>query len=327
VITQRLDSVRTNRDRVKARLLDDGAGATRKLKGFFGRGRRRDSVDTAINPLANYCQLRLEEFLLDHAHALLAEVGRIIAHLQQELAGCRFEVKALASAIAEASKGPPLEEIAARPGLTWLVPGGLAGMPEAEHALMVSMGLNYARHVDRLLQQEILDSHGGLWAIAANAFGPHSGRRNPAEPLQKAIAARARRAVNALLENYDAATLLFESAGGEEGAWQTLAGRIAEAQPVAALPDRPRILLLGVPSSRAGDALRERACRSAASVPTMIVESSGDLVVCHELANVPPSEALPAPADASVTWASVAARVCTRTDVAWTGTSSSYQLN
>jgi hypothetical protein len=232
-----------------------------------------------------------------------------------------LEVKALASAIAEANKGPSLEELATRPGLTWLVPGGLSGIPEAEHSLTISMGLDFARHVDQLLQQEILDVHGGLWTVAAGAFGPHSGRGNAVQPLQKAIAARARRAVNALLENYDAATLLFENTKDEEGAWQALAALITEAQPAAGLRDRPRMLLLGVPSSHAGNLLRERACRSAASVPTMIVESSGDLVVCAELADVSVLEALPAPENAGSDWARLAKRVSTRTDVAWSGTS------
>src|SRR5262249_17977885 len=150
------------------RLLEDAAGSMRNLSGFFSQRRRRKTSESAPNPLANYCRLRLEEYLLGHARASLAEVGRIVAHLQQELVGCRIEVRALASAIAEASKGPLPEELMARPGLTWLVPGDLSGTTEAEHSLMVSMGLNYAHHVDRLLQQEILDPHGGLWGVAAS---------------------------------------------------------------------------------------------------------------------------------------------------------------
>ena len=320
-IMLRLESVRTQRDSLKSRFLEDGA-TTRKIGGFFGRSRRREkSADTAINPLSKYCHLRLEEFLLDHAQAVLFEVGRIVAHLRHELGGCRFEVKALASAIADATKGPPLEELASLPGLTWLVPGDRSGMAEAEHALMVSMGSNYARHVDRLMQQEILDGYGGLWAVAAGAFCPQGARGSLVQPLQKAIVARARRAVAALLENFDAGTLLVESSSGEEGAWQALTAQITAAQPGIPATDKPRILLLALPSSQAGNLLRERACKAAASIPTMIVESAGDILVCQELAGVSPTEALPGSADNGAAWAPLAARVSTRSDVAWWGAS------
>jgi len=314
--------VRSQRETLKSRFLEDGATTTRKIGGFFGRSRRREkSSDTAINPLSKYCHLRLEEFLLDHAQAVLFEVGRIVAYLRHELGGCRFEVKALASAIADATKSPPLEELATLPGLTWLVPGELSGMAEAKHALMVSMGSNYARHVDGLMQQEILDGYGGLWAVAAGAFCPQGARGSLVQPLQKAIVARARRAVAALLEHFDAGTLLLESSGGEEGAWQSLTAQIAAAQPGIPPADKPRILLLALPSSQAGNLLRERACKAAASVPTMIVESVSDILVCQELAAVSPTEALPGSADNSVAWAPLAARVSTRCDVAWSGAS------
>jgi eukaryotic-like serine/threonine-protein kinase len=320
-ITLRLESVRTQRDYLKARLVEDGGGATRKLSGFFSRSRRRESAETAINPLTRYCRLRLDEFLLDHAQALLYEVSRIIAHLRQELGGCRFEVKALASAIAEATKGPALEDLVALHGLTWLVPGGLSGMPEAEHALMVSMGTNYARHVDRLMQQEILDAHGGLWAVAAGAFCPQGGRGSLVEPLQKAILAHARKAVGALLENFDAATLLVESSGGEEAAWTSLTAQIAAAQPAIAALERPRLLVLALPSSKAGNLLRERASSEALGIPTMIVDSAGDMLVCQEVAGVAPTEALPDSGDNNVAWAPLAARATTRIDVVWSSAS------
>ncbi|HMF12404.1 MAG TPA: hypothetical protein VKE94_08860, partial [Gemmataceae bacterium] len=148
-------------------------------------------------------------------------------------------------------------------------------------------------------------------------------RGSRVDPLQKAITARARKAVSTLLENFDAATVLLESTRSEEGAWQALEARIAEAQPAATVLDRPRMLLLGIPASRGGERLRERASRASAKVPTMIVETSGDVLVCHEVANVPLHQALPGPADISVAWAPLAARVSTRTDVAWTGASCS----
>jgi serine/threonine protein kinase len=321
-VVARLSAVRTQRSSLRSQFnTDAGTTSTRKLTDLFGRGRRRETTEAPLQLLNNYCRVRLEEFLLDHAQALLAEVGRIIAHLQQELSCCRYEVKALASAITAASKGPSLDELGSLPGLTWLVPGNLPNLVEAERALLVSMGDNYARHLDRLVQQEILDSHGGLWAVASCAFGPQVGRDTVIGPVHKAIALRARRAVTTLLENYDAATLLLESSGGEEGAWQALTAQMADAHPVGATPNRPQLLLLALPSSAAGNQLRQRACRESSALPATIVDSAGDIAVCHEAAAVPLRDAMPGLTDNEGAWARLAARASTRTDVVWSGAS------
>jgi hypothetical protein len=228
-------------------------------------------------------------------------------------------VKTLGTAIAAASKCPPLDDLMALPGTTWLVPGNLPTLVEAEQALLVSMAGSYARHVDHLVQQEILDGYGGLWAVASGAFSPRSGRGSLIELLQKAITARARKAVSALLENYDAATLLLSSPGGEDGAWDALRALIKAAQPAAASPNASRLLLVALPSTPAGDRLRESATRALAETPATIVSSAGDILVCQETAGVSPSEALAGLKDANVAWAPLAARVSTRTDVVWSG--------
>jgi hypothetical protein len=318
----RLASVQAQRSSLKSQLdTDTGINSTRKLTGIFSRGRRRENTPPALQQLHEYCRIRLEEFFLDHAQALLAEVGRIIAHLQQELAVCRLDVKALASSITAASSVGSLDDVASLPGLTWLVPGNLANLVEAERALLVSMGDNYARHIDRIVQQEILDPYGGLWAVACCAFGPQVGRDTVIGPLQRAITLRARRAVATLLENYDAATLLVEGTGGEEGAWQALTAQITAAQPAAATPNRPQLLLLALPSSAAGNQFRQRASHESFALPATIVESRGDIAVCHEAAAIPLRDALPGLTDNEGAWASLAARASTRTDVVWSAAS------
>src|SRR5262249_5667759 len=75
VLKRRLETVRRQSVRIKARFLQDAEAPTRMLTGCFGRGRRRDTPATATNPLADYCRSRLEELTLEQAQALLAEVG------------------------------------------------------------------------------------------------------------------------------------------------------------------------------------------------------------------------------------------------------------
>jgi hypothetical protein len=50
-VISRKQSVRTQRDQLKSRFVEDPGGATRKLGAFFGRGRRRDTKETTFNPL------------------------------------------------------------------------------------------------------------------------------------------------------------------------------------------------------------------------------------------------------------------------------------
>jgi serine/threonine protein kinase len=319
----RLDAVRVDREYLKAKHLAETGGATRRLGGLLGRGKKRDITDLASNPLTHYCRLRLEEFLLDHAGSMLTELGHIVSHLRQELSACRQEIKALGSAIVNFSKGPPLDDLAVHAGLTWLVPGNLPNLLSAEQALLSSMGINYARHVDQLVQQEILDAFGGLWAVASSAFGPAGGHGAAVEQLQKAIAARARRAANALLTNFDSASLLRESSGSEEAAWESLSAHIIAARPPAAAPDQPQLLLIALPTSSAGEALRERVLRMSGGGNVQVTASAGDILVCHETSRVAALPALIGLSENSVSWGPLAARVSTRTDVAWTGISCS----
>jgi hypothetical protein len=313
--TVRLNAVRNQRESTKRHHLADVSGSTRLLGGLLSRSRRRDTALPALSPLAMYCRLRLEEILLDYAISQLTEIGHVLNHLRQELAACRQEIKALASAIAIHSKGPPLDELAVHPGLTWLVPGNLPNLLAAEQALLSSMGISYARHVDQMVQQEILDGFGGLWAVAAGAFGPAGGHGAAVETLQKAIAARARRAANALLENFDSATLLQNNPEGEDGAWAALKANLMASRSSIATPDRQQLLLIALPTSQAGDALRERVLAMSGG-NVQVVASPGDIVVCHETAGVPPTPSLIGLSENSAVWGPLAARVCTRTDVA-----------
>src|SRR5262249_7608336 len=137
--------------------------------------------------------------------------------------------------------------------------------------------------------------------------------------LQRAIAARARKATRALLENYDAATLLLENSGGEENAREALAAQIKAALPANATADRTRMLLIALPTSAAGEKLRGRASHLSTDSGATIVTSDGDIVLCQESAGIPPQEILPAGTDSGAALAPLAARINTRIDVAWSG--------
>jgi serine/threonine protein kinase len=319
---ERLNAVRAQREQLKSRHLGD-SGSTRLLGGLLGRSRKWEIKDGGPNPLANYCRVRLEEFLLDHAINVFANIGQIISHLRQELAGCRQEVKALGSAVINFSKAPSLDELATHPGLTWLVPGNLPNLMVAEQALLAKMAPTCAKQVDRLVQQEILDPFGGLWAVASRIFSPTGGHGTAIESLQRAIETRARRVASRFLENADSATLLRKSSGSEEGAWEALSQQITAACPAAASPEHLQLQLVALPVNEAGDALRNRALCMSNSGNLQVVASDGDIVVCHEVAGVPPTASLIGLPEDNVDWGPLAARVCTRTDVDWAGVSCS----
>jgi len=317
----RLNAVRIQREYVKARHLGDSVVSTRLLGGLLGRNRKWDATDTGFNPLASYCRVRLEEFLLEHAVNMFTNIGQIMSHLRQELAGCRQEVKALGGAVINYSKTPSLEELALHPGLTWLVPGNFPNLLAAEQALLGKMAPSCAKQVDRLVQQEILDTFGGLWAVASRIFSPSGGHGTAIESLQRAIEARARRIANTFLEHADSATLLRKSSGGDDAAWEALSQQIISARPEVASGERPQLLLVALPANEAGDALRERVLRLSSGGNLQVVASDGDIVVCHEAAGVPPTASLVGLPANNVEWGPLAARVCTRTDVAWAGVS------
>jgi serine/threonine protein kinase len=317
---ERLTAVRAQREYLKSRHLGD-SGSTRLLGGLLGRGRKWEITDSGHNPLANYCRVRFEEFLLDHAINVFANIGQIMSHLRQELAGCRQEVKALGSAVINFSKAPSLDELATHPGLTWLIPGNLPNLLAAEQALLGRMAASCAKQVDRLVQQEIFDPFGGLWAVASRIFSPTGGHGTAIESLQRAIEARARRVANTFMVNADSATLLRKSSGSDEEAWETLSKQINDARSTAAAPERPQLLLVALPANEAGDALRERVLRLTSAGNVQVVASDGDIVVCHEAAGVPPAASLIGLPDDNADWGPLAARVCTRTDVDWAGVS------
>jgi serine/threonine protein kinase len=316
-LTARRDEVKTKRGILERRILGKNKRTGGKTTVWLRMKRATPKETASSADILEYFTLCLEETCLKRAHNLFGIVGQALLNFRHELAVCREQVRELARLIAISIPSPAQEEPEVPPGVTLLVPGSLDSLTEAETGLMQSLGREHVVRLDDIVQQNVLQPAGGLWAAAAGKGVFAGGRNALIDGFREGMLAQARTAVLALLAEWDAATTLVDRCGNVEAAWQVITTHLDAARPSFTASERPQVLLIGMPTSVAGGQLRELTKEGWGGVPITVVDSSGDILICHELAGISVDEAANGLIGNDSTYAALAARVWTRLDINW----------
>jgi hypothetical protein len=291
-----------------------------------GRGPRKANptpAGEALRSLREYWQLRFDELVLEHALTVVRMLSKAVATFQQDLTLAGPRLTQLAEAFRE--QVAAAKDAASRPGSAphhiELLPGGAANLLAAATVLLNRLGPDTVRQFDENFQKEVLDPRGGLWARlqgnrqevpAAAAWSAGS----EMAALKHELEERARDTLAAVLQDIDAALLYLESRSEAEVENGLLLQEQA-ARPRLALPGSWSHLALLRPQGPAGTAL-EKVIKSVADVPVTVLESDGDVILCHEVAQVPLPETMESLIGPDANdYAALAQRVWSRTDVAW----------
>jgi len=163
---------------------------------------------------------------------------------------------------------------------------------------------------EKAFQAEVLKPQGGLWALA-------SGSGELAQRVKDEIQ---RRALAALLDatgDLDAAKLFLESRRDPKEALRDLLAYIVSVSPNLEVAKSWQHLVLALPSNPAGAILRRLLDSALADVSNTILDSEGDIVLCHEVAHLPLGQLAQILIGQEAPFADTACHVLTRNDIAW----------
>jgi serine/threonine protein kinase len=280
--------------------------------------RRRRAAALPLARLLEYSRLRHEETVLDATLTLVQAAGREVARFRhdlmlarQRLAPCHAILGMTGATATSNSDQTPI------PSLTQLLPGPSHTLAEAEAALLTGLGPEYVGQFEKEFQEQVLERHGGLWALVSSDLAAPRGTLSLAETIMAELQVKARRAIQSKLEHIDAATLFLEVHHESRQAQHALQALVQAALPPIPIPGGRNRVIVAVPPSPAGGTLRELAERALACAPLTLVDSTGDVLVCHEIADLRLVEMAPALVGDAAACAELARRVLTRTDVAW----------
>jgi hypothetical protein len=121
----------------------------------------------------------------------------------------------------------------------------------------------------------------------------------------------------AATKNLDAASLLLGGGADAREVAQELQLRLAGLAPYMIVPAAKQQVVLVLPKSEAGRALRETLTASAAEIETAVLNSDDDVILCHETAGVDLQEMAGILSGDPDRYLDAAAQVVSRVDVPW----------
>ena len=276
------------------------------------RGQRTDASSPKQKLIA-YCWLLLHEYVLENIVKVFHEVAGRITSLEEELQRAGEILRDLGAILVSAGATVrAVSERASSPckSMTELLPGQCKNVDEAARYLFDRLEPKLIPLIERSLQIEVLDPRGGLWGLV-------SGTGEPMQRIQDEIQRRVLAAVLDAFRELDAAKLLVESRQDPDHALRDLLARIGSVAPHKQVPRGWQHLLLALPNSPEGARLRELLGPVLADVPHTVLDSDGDIVLCHEAADLPlPQMAEILLGDAALP-TDAACHVLTRHDIAW----------
>jgi hypothetical protein len=283
--------------------------------------------------LRTYVNLRQEKIVLEGALAVLEGAAAHLAPFH-DLKVCRERVTQFADLFAD---GPAEGEPKAA-GLIPLVPFGAEGWAAAAEALVDQLAPDAVRGLEAQFQAEVLDPRGGLWGVVGNptegltagpagppptvGFWDLSGPgRDLAAELREQLLVRARPVVRRALESVDPTRIFLERYGNPESAPRAVLTCADQARPRLSQATSWDYAVLALPAGPSGEALRDVATRTLADIPLAAVEGYEGVVFVQETAGLSVAGVTAALCGSDPACAELAARVRTRADVDWAGTS------
>jgi serine/threonine protein kinase len=300
---------------------------------WLGLGRAPGDAPVANRKFLDYCTLRLNEIALENAVAALNNVYGQLANFAQDLVLCRQNLGQITASLRAPSVTPASPRPTA-PFLLELLPGQAANLDAAAMALINSLPADFLNQFDESFQTEVLNHKGGLWSLVAGDSDPmrRAARESPdsvaywdlvarygdaVTGLKEALLARSRGVIRRVLQESNAAQLFLDARGGPSQAGPVLLAHVLAAAPRLKVPGGWEHLVLALPRGQAGDALRELIRKEYLEVPTTVLPSADEVVLCFEAAHYPLQRVAEAVAGRETAHADLAERVRTRLDVTW----------
>jgi serine/threonine protein kinase len=286
---------------------------TKKGSGSIWLGRKREQSPAAeLQAVVSYGMLRLEEIALENALAVLEVLVGRVADFAQDSMICRQKLSQFAatfqSDFALAGALPPQEFAAAN--FTEILPGQAKNLGKAAESALARVGPALLAAFDESFQRDVLDPQGGLWRRV-------SGNVDLVQMFKDELLGRAQVAILEATADIDAAQLFLESPPQPGDVQQELLNHVQESVPRLSVSQHGRRLVVAVPSSPAGAAVRDELKRIVQHLPMTVLESEGDIILCQESGPLllPQVAAQLIANDAG--HVDTAHRVLTRVDVAW----------
>jgi hypothetical protein len=215
-----------------------------------------------------------------------------------------------------------------------LLPAKAGSVAEAAARMIKNLPVELTRRVEESFQAEVLDCESGLWGMLAG--GEDLLRRQEARKATSSVAfwdlvskhadlargykdkllLRARPFIVKQLKELDPAQLFLHS-DAPNVVEDALNKYITLAEPKLCTLGGWKHLLLALPDSPTGKELHEMINACVPDVPTTLLYSENDLLLCFEVANLAIDEIMDALTGQEPRYARLAQRVLTRIDIPW----------
>src|SRR5262249_13015206 len=202
------------------------------------------------------------------------------------------------------------EKATSLPCNTDLLPFGSGNLAEAAKKLFRHIEPQLSLHIDETFQDQVLNQHGGLWGFL-------TGKQDMTGWVKRELQHRALTALLDATRDLDAAKLFLESRKDPEEGKLELLNHVAAVAPNLDVSSHWQHRVIALPDSQAGALVRGMLSQALTDVPSTVLHSEGDMVFCHEAANLPIRQMAELLLGDETTYMDAAAQVMTRVDVAW----------
>jgi hypothetical protein len=299
---------RNYRDLLRGRLL--AGELTGKRSGVRWLGMvRRQSVDSGpAGKFLEYWQVRLAEIALNYALDVLNVLTRSVSTFAQDLADAQQRLSSMAQRAETGQAGAPSRP-PRPPGTMEVFPGSASDLSGAAKEMINGLEAGFLVQLDASFQRLVLAPHGGLWEVL------RSGELSDA--VSGELRRRARLAMLSAMKHLDAARNFLQARPKPSHIRQSLVKVIQHSNPILNVTGAKPHLLIAVPGGKGGETIETIIARIVPDLPTTVIDSDGDVIVCQEVAMLPIAEVVEAIVGDNATTIENAGRVLIRTDIDW----------
>jgi serine/threonine protein kinase len=304
-----LKELRGAREQLRSRLLEGETNGKSSSLRWLARRNESKATEKTNSRLLDYCELRLLEIVAQSTLTVFGAVEQQLSLFIQDLALGRQQLTAFAERFEPAPADPQTTDNPSS-SISCLLPGPLTTVNETAAALHAKLAPNWLDAFTEEVQQEVLATRGGLWAVLL-------GKPQLAKAVRDDMLRRARSIFRDALAEQDAAQLFLKVHESPEAAAKALLTEVQAALPRLNVADAWHHLLVAVPRSPGGAALRDLTAQTLSGIPHTLLDSDDDVVLCLEAAHLPVAELAAALLGPTAGYAELAEQVRTRVDIPW----------
>jgi hypothetical protein len=306
-----LEQLRNQRSLLRDRLAAGQIGKrSSRFRRLTKRGGQRADTSTRQQLIA-YCWLRVHESVLENMFELLHAIASRIASFLEELERSTEALRHFGASLAPTSRpARGTNDSAVARCSTELWPGQSKSLEEAASQLFERLASKLCPLMEKSLQSEVLDPHGGLWGLASTTG-------ELADRIKDEFKRKVLSTILDATRDINAAKLWLQSRRDPEEALRDLLACVAWAFPNQEVPKNWQHLVLALPDSPEATILRQLLGPALEEVPNTVLTSQDDIVLCHEAAHVPVQEIAEFLLGDDASLADAAYHVLTRNDIQW----------